>query len=93
MGEPASGHWGDYEPSGYDLELVSKIMRVIQTHHKDENVIPNITSLRNTMLAASALLHLIHSDAHGGSNETFVEAASAQLACVSQCAAAPHLRN
>ena len=67
---------GDYgSDSAYDMQLVEKIMQIIESHHEGEHINPSLKSLRNTMLAASALLHLAHVEAYGETGETFQDAA------------------
>ena len=67
---------GDYGSDGdYDMELVEKILQIIESHHEGEYINPNLKSLRNTMLAVSALLHLADVEAYGEREETFQDAA------------------
>jgi hypothetical protein len=66
---------GDGSDGDYDMELVEKIMETIQSHHEGEHINPNLKSLRSTMLAASALLHLAYVEAYGETGETFQDAA------------------
>lgn len=65
----------DSSDGGYDMELVGKIMEVMASHYEGEHINPNLRSLRNTMLAASALLHLAYVEAYGETGETFQDAA------------------
>ncbi len=71
------GEWrgGHGSACDYDMELVEKIMQIIECHHEGEHINPNLQTLRNTMLAASALLHLAHVEANGETGETFQDAA------------------
>jgi hypothetical protein len=41
-----------------DYGLVLKIMRTVEHHNRDEYIVPDPRSLRDTMLAVAALLHL-----------------------------------
>ncbi len=70
----------------YDLELVEKVLHLIERHHQEKHITPNITSLRNTMLAISALLHLECIKTQGLPGETFEEAAKDQLNIVTDAA-------
>jgi hypothetical protein len=82
------GSGDNCDPDGdCDLELVEKILRMIERHHRDKLISPNIRSLRNTMLAVSALLHLEEIKTYGQPDETFDEAANKQLASVAEAAA------
>jgi hypothetical protein len=62
------------------LILVAKVMSMIKQYYEDENIAPEPLSLRNTMLAVAALLHLesIDSDVEDA-RENFAETARAQL--------------
>ncbi len=65
---------------GYDLVLAAKVMSLIQQYHQDKDIAPEPVSLRNTMLAVAALLHiesLDYDDEDAG--ETFAQIARAQL--------------
>jgi hypothetical protein len=64
----------------YDLVLAAKIMSWIEQYHQDEDIAPEPVSLRNTMLAVAALLHLesIGYDSEDA-RETFAKIACAQL--------------
>src|SRR5262245_41810654 len=48
---------GDFGARG-DYGLVLKIMHAIECYNRDEHIDPNPHSLRDTMLAVAALLHL-----------------------------------
>jgi hypothetical protein len=70
----------------YDSVLVGKVLCLIESHNQAEAIDPDLISLRNTMLAISALLHLQVSEIGGNRRETFAEAASCQLDAVSEAA-------
>jgi hypothetical protein len=64
----------------YDLALAAKVMSLIQQYHEDEDIAPEPVSLRNTMLAVAALLHLESFDYYGeDARKTFAQVARAQL--------------
>jgi hypothetical protein len=64
----------------YDLALAAKVMSLIQQYHEEEDIAPEPVSLRNTMLAVAALLHLESLDYDGDdARETFAQIARAQL--------------
>ncbi len=79
-----------------DYGLVLKIMRTVERYNRDEHIDPDPRSLRDTMLAVAALLHIeaIKMDdglaAAGdgkGLRETFAGAACRQLDAVAEAAA------
>jgi hypothetical protein len=81
-----------------DYGLVLKIMRTVEHHNRDEHIVPDPRSLRDTMLAVAALLH-IEASKMGSANplaaagdgkqlrEAFAGAACCQLETVADAAA------
>jgi len=81
-----------------DYSLILKIMRAVEHHNRDEHIVPDPRSLRDTMLAVAALLHIeaIKTDdtntlAPGGDRkqlrEVFAGAACCQLDAIIEAAA------
>jgi hypothetical protein len=92
-----SGSISDLSACG-DYRLVLKIMRTVDRHNRDEQIDPDPLSLRDTMLAMAALLHLEAIKMDGGNQlaaagdgeqlrETFASAACRQLDAVAEAAA------
>ena len=64
----------------HDLVLAAKVLSMIKQYHEDEDIAPEPLSLRNTMLAIAALLHLESLDADiKDARESFAQIARAQL--------------
>jgi hypothetical protein len=81
-----------------DCGLVLKIMRTVERFNRDEHINPDPRSLRDTMLAVAALLHIEAIKVDGGNQlaaagdgeqlrETFASAACRQLDAVVEAAA------
>jgi hypothetical protein len=83
MSGQARGSSGD----DYDVVLAEKILRTIQHYLQDEAINPDPLTLRNTLLAVAALLHLqtFGSDTRTV-QERFAEAAIEQLEAVKEAA-------
>jgi len=92
-----SGSTGDLSARS-DYGLLLKIMRTVEHYNRDEHINPDPHSLRDTMLAVAALLHIeaikLDSDdvpAAAGDGEqlrtTFAGAACRQLEAVVEAAA------
>jgi len=81
MSAPADGtNNGGKSGRDHDLVLVAEIMSMLKQYYEDENIVPEPLSLRNTMLAVAALLHLESLDYDvEKARETFAEFARAQL--------------
>ena len=95
-GQDGGADGGDNSGAGaeYDLALAEKIMRTIERYIQDEEINPDPLSLRNTMLAVAALLHLQSVEINGDAlQETFAEAASGQMEAVMQVAVALQRKN
>jgi hypothetical protein len=81
-----------------DYDLVLKIMQTVERHNRDEQINPDPRSLRDTMLAVAALLHIEAIKMDCGSRraaaedreqfrEAFAGAARCQLDAVAEAAA------
>jgi hypothetical protein len=87
MGKWMSGQGRGDPGDDYDLVLAEKILQTIQRYIQDEGTNPDPSSLRNTLLAVAALLHLQTSGSEANDvHEKFAEAASDQLEAVEEAA-------
>jgi hypothetical protein len=69
-------------------------MRTIERHNTDERIAPDPTSLRDTMLAVAALLHLEGANVRGEAlYDAFAEAAKLQLVSAVKAAGIVKRRN
>jgi hypothetical protein len=80
-----------------DYDLVLKIMQTVERHNRDEHVDPDPHSLRDTLLAVAALLHIEAIKIEAGNQlaagedgkqlrETFADVACCQLDAVVEAA-------